>query len=274
LFEYFVCVNSFNKSINKLIKVKFQIRDSPTFLSEVPPLMSTPFRHAAYFAPALQSQAWKLGSQWLGRCAYQLTPLKQPQFENVGAELFETLTRTPRLYGWHATLKAPFELNSNATLESLQPAFSHLALNTVNAFHLPLKLVEIGDFLALVPSQPSPALQQLAEDCVRGLHALVLPLSDAELKRRTGAGLTARQTELLHAWTYPYVMEQFRFHLTLSESLKNVAPEVKVALKAAAQEWFAPLLEQGLNIDAVTWFSQDEQHGDFRCVERFELRTT
>lgn len=233
--------------------------------------MSIPFRHAAYFAPALQSQAWELGSQWLGRCAHQMTPLAQPQFENLSAELFETLTRTPRLYGWHATLKAPFELNVDATLEALESAFSHLVHSTVSAFHLPLKLVEIGNFLALVPAQPSPPLQQLAEDCVRGLHTLALPLSDAELKRRTGAGLTARQTELLHAWAYPYVMEQFQFHMTLSGSLKNIAPEVKKALKAAAKEWFAPFLEHGLYIDAVTWFAQDQQNGDFRWAERFEL---
>jgi hypothetical protein len=235
--------------------------------------MSSPFRHAAYFAPAPQSQAWELGSQWLGRCAHQSTKLTQPKFENLSLELFETLTRTPRLYGWHATLKAPFELNVDVSPEALEPAFSDLAHNTVSAFHLPLKLVDIGDFLALVPAQPNPALQQLSEDCVRGLHALALPLSDAELKRRTGAGLTARQTELLHAWAYPYVMEQFQFHMTLSGSLKNVPLEVKRALKAAAKEWFAPFLEHGLYIDAVTWFAQDQQNCDFRWVERFELGT-
>lgn len=235
--------------------------------------MSIPFRHAAYFAPAPQSQAWELGSQWLGRCAHQATTLTQPKFQNLSTELFETLTRTPRLYGWHATLKAPFELNVDATPGALESAFSDLAHNTVKAFHLPLKLFDMGDFLALVPAQPSPALQQLAENCVRGLHALALPLSEAELKRRTGAGLTARQTELLHAWAYPYVMEQFQFHMTLSGSLKNVAPEVKKALKTAAKEWFAPFLEHGLYIDAVTWFAQDQQNGDFRWVERFELST-
>jgi 2'-5' RNA ligase len=235
--------------------------------------MPNPFRHAAYFAPAPQSQAWELGSQWLGRCAHQSTTLTQPKFENLSLELFETLTRTPRLYGWHATLKAPFELNVDVTPEALAPAFSDLAHNTVSAFNMPLKLVDMGDFLALVPAQPNPALQQLAEDCVRGLHALALPLSDAELKRRTGAGLTARQTELLHAWAYPYVMEQFQFHMTLSGSLKNVTPGVKEALEAAAQEWFAPLLGHGLEIDAVTWFAQDQQNGDFRWVERFKLGT-
>lgn len=233
--------------------------------------MSTPFRHAAYFAPAPQSLAWRLGSEWLGRNAYQFTALKQPEFKNLNSELFGQLTRTPRLYGWHATLKAPFELNSNARLEDLQAVFRHLANNTVSAFHLPLKLVEMGDFLALVPLHPSPDLQQFAEQCVRGLHSLTLPLTEAELQRRTGAGLTSRQTALLHEWSYPFVMDQFQFHMTLSGSLQNVESQVKMDLKTAAQEWFAPLLENGLDIDAVTWFSQDQQNGNFRWVERFEL---
>jgi len=244
------------------------------FVTEIFQLMSTPFRHAAYFAPALQSQAWGLGSQWLGRCAHQMTPLKQPQFENLSSEVFEKLTRAPRLYGWHATLKAPFELNSNAKLEELRSAFRQLANNTVNAFHLPLKLVEMGNFLALVPSQPSQELHKVAEQCVRDLHALALPLSETELQRRTGAGLTARQKELLHAWAYPFVMDQFQFHLTLSGSLQDVESHVKQNLKVAAQEWFAPLLKEGLEIDAVTWFSQDQKNGDFRWVERFELSTS
>jgi len=236
--------------------------------------MTRPFRHAAYFAPALQSQAWELGSRWLGRCAHRLIPLQQPQFERLGSEGFEHLTRSPRLYGWHATLKAPFELKSNASLDELQMAFQLLAQKTVSAFHVPLKLVEMGDFLALVPSQPSPDLQMFEAHCVRELHPLALPLSEAERKRRTGKGLTLRQTELLLEWAYPYVMDQFQFHMTLSGSLHNVDPHLKSDLKAAAQEWFSPLLVNGIDIDAVTWFSQDQQHGDFRWVERFELGTS
>jgi 2'-5' RNA ligase len=184
------------------------------------------------------------------------------------------LTSTPRLYGWHATLKAPFELNTHTRLEELRNAFKQLADNTVEAFHLPLKLVELGDFLALVPSQPSPELQRFAERCVRELHSFALPLSESELQRRTGAGLTTRQEELLNEWGYPFVMDQFKFHLTLSGSLKNVEPQVKENLKNAAHSWFAPLIEDGLEIDAVTWFTQDQKNQDFRWVERFEFGTS
>jgi 2'-5' RNA ligase len=233
--------------------------------------MSLPFRHAAYFAPALDSQAWKLGSQWLGRCARNSTLFEQPKFKNLNSELFDDLTRTPRMYGWHATLKAPFELNSNTRLEELRTAFKQLAQNVASPIHLSLKLVEIGDFLALKPSHTSPDLQKLAEQCVRSLHAFALPLSESELQRRTGSGLTARQKELLSEWAYPFVMEQFQFHLTLTGSLQGVENQVRSNLKDAAQSWFAPLLENGVVIDSVTWFTQDQKNGNFRWVERFEF---
>ena len=236
--------------------------------------MSLPFRHAAYFAPALNSQAWNLGSQWLGRCARNSTPFEQPRFENISSELFDLLTSTPRLYGWHATLNAPFELNTNTRLEELRTAFKRLAHSTERAFHLPLKLVELGDFLALVPSQPSPELHKFAERCVKELHPCALQLSESELQRRTGAGLTVRQKELLDEWGYPFVMDQFQFHLTLSGSLKHVDHPVKEDLITAAQSWFAPLLENGLFIDSVSWFTQDQKNGDFRWVERFEFGKT
>jgi hypothetical protein len=244
------------------------------FVTEIFPIMTIPFRHAAYFAPALNSQAWDLGSQWLGRCARNSTPLYSPRFENISSELFDNLTSTPRLYGWHATLKAPFELNTNIRLEELRTAFKQLADNMPEAFHLPLKLVELGDFFALVPSQASPELHRFAERCVKELHPFALPLSESELQRRTGAGLTARQKELLDEWGYPFVMDQFQFHLTLSGSLKHVDHQVKEDFKTAAQSWYAPLLENGLFIDSVSWFTQDQKNSDFRWVERFEFGKT
>ena len=66
-------------------------------------------------------------------------------------------------------------------------------------------------------------------------------------------------------------MEQFQFHLTLSGSLQHIEQQVKEDLKTAAQTWFAPLLEDGLLIDSVTWFTQDQKNGNFHWVERFEF---
>jgi len=233
---------------------------------------SSPYRHAAYFAPKSDSLAWDLGSRWLGRCAFSGKALTQPPIDSIDAGTFHRLTQSPRLYGWHATLKAPFELGLGASLEKLQAAFTQASTIDGGPFHLELQLADVDDFLALVPRQPSAPLNALAERCVRELHSCALPLSESELTRRRAGGLTSQQENLLQQWGYPFVMEAFQFHLTLTGSLRGVDAATRSALLAAANDWFAPLLDHGVAIDAVTWFAQDVQGGDFRWVERFDLR--
>ena len=245
-------------------------------MTEPPHLPSTavsgPYRHAAYFAPKSDSQAWDLGSRWLGRCAFSGKTLTQPIMDNIDAKSFHRLTQSPRLYGWHATLKAPFELGLDTSLENLHTAFTQASTIDAGPFHLDLQLAVVGDFLALVPRKPSAQLNALADRCVRALHPCALVLSESELLRRRAGGLTARQENLLQQWGYPFVMEEFQFHMTLTGSLRGVDASTRDALFAAAQRWFAPLLENGVPMDAVTWFAQDAQGGDFRWVERFELK--
>lgn len=234
--------------------------------------VSGPYRHAAYFAPKSDSQAWDLGSRWLGRCAFSGKTLTQPIIDTIDAKSFHRLTQSPRLYGWHATLKAPFELGLDTSLENLHTAFTQASTIDAGPFHLDLQLADVGDFLALVPRKPNASLNALAERCVEVLHPCALPLSASELTRRRAGGLTAQQENFLLRWSYPFVMEEFHFHMTLTGSLRGVEAETRNALFTAAQDWFAPLLDHGVAIDAVTWFAQDIQGGDFRWVERFDLR--
>ena len=44
----------------------------------------------------------------------------------------------------------------------------------------------------------------------------------AELARRRAGGLTPRQDELLQRWGYPFVLEEFRFHMSLTGPLSGV----------------------------------------------------
>src|SRR6202000_780688 len=45
--------------------------------------------------------------------------------------------------------------------------------------------------------------------------------SPDDLGRRLAAPLTERQRALLVEWGYPYVFDEFRFHMTLSNSLDD-----------------------------------------------------
>lgn len=195
-------------------------------------------RHALYFAPPPSSAWWQAGSQWLGRCA--ATGLELPPFPVPGLApaAMARLTATPARYGWHATLKAPFTLAPGASLDMLEAQLAKVCANH-RAFTLPpMEVSMLGDFLALIPSATPAALHAVANACVTQLHPLAAPLSAVDLARRRQNGLSERQDELLQTWGYPHVLEQFRFHFSLTGPLTQEPPAVRHALVAAARAHF------------------------------------
>ena len=77
----------------------------------------------------------------------------------------------------------------------------------------------ISGFIAVVPAEPSAELERLAADCVSEFDAFRAPLTAEDRARRNPSMLTPRQREYLDRWGYPYVMEDFRFHMTLTGRL-------------------------------------------------------
>ena len=221
-------------------------------------------RHAVYYAPAAGSTLHRLGSSWLGRDAVRGEAVRQP----IIAGLAEA-TIDPARYGFHATLKAPFTLNSNMKRVELGDAVALLAAQMEIVTIPRLALRDIDGFLALVPDEPVAALSVLAEFCVCAVDAFRTQASEAELKRRRAANLTPRQEFLLMRWGYPYVMDEFRFHMTLT---RRLMADEKPALLAAANEHFAAALGQPLDVDALTVFAETRFDRTFVAEERFPLR--
>lgn len=154
------------------------------------------------------------GADWLGwdirtgRDAIQLDV----------ADLCE-ITMTPKKYGFHGTLKPPFRLNAGVTATQLNDAVKTLASQLAPAVCEGLSLTTLGGFFALTPHGDVSQLLHIAQACVQNLDRFRAPLSEPELAKRRQAGLSERQDALLVQWGYPYVMEEFRFHLTLSGRL-------------------------------------------------------
>lgn len=236
-------------------------------MSEAP---STPaHRYALYFAPLADSAWWDAGSEWLGRCAARQRLLAQPSVAGVSAPEQQRLTQAPRRYGWHATLKAPFALAPGADLQAL-----HAALRGICRAHQPfampaLKATRLDDFLALVPEGESHAIDALAGDCVTGLQPLAAALSQAELARRRAAGLSPQEDALLLRWGYPFVLERFRFHLSLTGSLRGTSPAIVEALRQDAARRFGAL--PPLRFDTVSLFAEPQPGADFVLVEQMRL---
>lgn len=182
---------------------------------------STDARFAVYYAPSRESAWWRAGSAWLGRDAESGERCVSPQPEGLARPLAD-LTEAPRRYGWHGTLVAPFRLADGVSQQDVLEATRQWA-QTQGPFALAVEAATLGDFVALRPvSQDGEAnIGAVAASALRSLDALRARPSAADLTRRLAAPLNERQRALLIDWGYPYVFDEFRFHMTLSNSLAN-----------------------------------------------------
>ena len=217
-------------------------------------------RHAIYFAPPPGTLFHTLGSRWLGRDAFTGEALEQPTVAGLPA-----ITGEPRRYGFHATLKPPFALRDTLRPEALLRAVAALATEE-QCFRVSLKVALLDRFLALVPRGPSAALHRIADRVVRELDGFRRPPSAEELARRRSAGLSARQEQHLNDWGYPYVLEDFRFHMTLTERLPPAEVE---RFEAAAVEHFAPVLAAPVLIDGLALFEEPAPGVAFVATRHF-----
>jgi hypothetical protein len=173
----------------------------------------------------------------------------------------------PARYGFHATLKAPFALAAGATLAELLEATQRFAARQ-RSLELPrLAVTRMASFLALTPVESPAGLGALAEACVHELDQFRAPLSPADRAHRMRGALTPRQVGHLDRWGYPYVFEDFRFHMTLTGPLPEAA---HAAIAAALRELYAPIAGP-VAIDAICVLEQASPHARFRILARFDL---
>jgi putative phosphonate metabolism protein len=222
-------------------------------------------RYAIYYAPRRGAFA-EAAASWLGWDAAGAVAVVQPDLPGLLRPLPD-LTAAPRKYGFHGTIRAPFRLGQGVTEAMVQDAVSGLARRLAAVRFAGLQLARLGGFLALVPEGDEAPLLALGAAVVEGLDPLRAALNPQEYARRKPDRLTARQRALLDRWGYPYVMEEFRFHLTLSDDLPAREAE---AVAAVAEDWFAPVLPRPFVIEDLCLFGEDGE-GRFHLIGRHGL---
>jgi putative phosphonate metabolism protein len=227
-------------------------------------------RYAIYFAPPEGSELERICSAVLGRCARTGTALKQTAIPGIDPARLSELTASPRHYGLHATLKPPFFLADLHDETELLESVSMIA-SKIRAFDLPgLELARIGSFLALTLSGPCPELEDLARICVTVLDPFRRPPQPEELERRRVRGLTPNQERLLNLWGYPYVLEEMRFHLTLTGSIHD--PDERERIHTALIPLLAPVLHRPVPVREICVFRQTCLQEPFTIFRRFALQ--
>jgi putative phosphonate metabolism protein len=225
-------------------------------------------RYAIYYAATPDSALDRFGAQLLGHDAFSGQGLPFPNGMDEAVPDWREITNDPRKYGFHATLKAPMELAAGKTEAALLAACEAFAGAPRSIPTIRPVVNALGDFIAIVPSQRSAELERLAADAVRAFDDFRAPLTLRDRARRNPDRLTPRQRDYLDRWGYPYVMEEFRFHMTLTGRLPAERHETILAI---LRQRFAALELATIEIDGIAVFRQPDPHSQFRIVRRFEL---
>jgi putative phosphonate metabolism protein len=223
-------------------------------------------RYAIYFAPPAGSELEAFGRRWLGRDHATGRAIPQPEVEGIPPAELEAITRSARHYGFHATLKAPFALVEEATPRALHQAAEALAASQTAFEAPPLEVTGLDRYVAFTLSRASPEMNRLAEACVRAFDHLRAPSSPEDLERRRASGLTPRQDRQLLEFGYPYVFEDFWFHMTLAGPLE---PEMKARVLEILRARGRALCDAPLRVDRIALYEQPSRDRPFILTRDF-----
>lgn len=221
-------------------------------------------RFALYFAPPIGAEWTELATSWLGWDMVAGRMVAHPAAETLDVG---QITERPRKYGLHGTIKPPFRLADGATFSDLESQTKALCARLKPVPLQGLSVARLGPFLALRPDGDVAALSDLAATCVEALDAFRAPPPQSELDRRRAAKLSDRQEALLQKWGYPYVMDEFRFHVTLSGRL---SPEALTRTKDWLDAHLQPLLPQPFVFRDLALVGEGPE-GRFHQIQRYTL---
>jgi putative phosphonate metabolism protein len=217
-------------------------------------------RYAIYFTPPMDSPLTRLAASWLGRDPFTGSSVPPPSVTRLTPAEIAFHTAAARRYGFHATLKAPFQLAATETEAGLAQAISDFAAD-VEPFAIPrLAVGQIDRFFALLPTSPIAELDILAANVVKAFDRFRAPLTETEIERRNPDAMSAEEFRNLCQWGYPYVLDTFRFHMTLTGRVAvSEAPRVRAAL----DEVFGAVLAEPVAVNGLALFVEPEAGAPF-----------
>ncbi|ALO68081.1 hypothetical protein AS189_18280 [Arthrobacter alpinus] len=178
-------------------------------------------RYAVYAVPGINAEE-----------AAEAILLRTAVDDWYGRPEFGDLTMDAQRYGFHATLKAPFHLAAGRTETQLCAAADAFAAARGPVVIPAPAPTAMGNFRALVPGRDPEGLAALAADALREFEGFRAPLNEGDIRRRRPELMERRERELFEHWGYPYVLDKFLFHFTLTGDvpLERTA-EIDVAIK-------------------------------------------
>jgi hypothetical protein len=230
------------------------------------------FRYALYLTPPPDSDLWRFGCDVIGRDPMTRASREGFSLEGYPPDSWRSMTSDPRRYGFHATLMAPFSLRLDLDAAGLFDSIAEFARkhSPFEAGELRVGVVKAGHGLSFVALKPEGALKELRSfeaSVVRGLDRLRAPFVEIDREYRGSKRLTPRQAYYLHAWGYPYVLDEFDPHFTLT----NAIPDADRVAHLLEWDFGLRVASRALHVDALTLVEQSEANGEFKILHRFPL---
>lgn len=218
-------------------------------------------RYAIYFVPDPDTALYRFGSAVLGYDCFTGSEIPPLDALPVDPPRWRELTREPRRYGFHATLKAPFRLAAGRTEAELIGEFVEFPRTVATAPAIEPAICLLHHFVAITPAKVCAGLDGLAASCVKHFDGFRAPLTGADRSRRLAPHLTARQIGHVERWGYPYVFDEFRFHMTLTGAL---SPDSQAPMLAyLRRRWACSHGGGAISIDRLALLRQDNPGARF-----------
>lgn len=224
-------------------------------------------RYGVYYTPRKSDPLWEKGSTWLGRDAFANEPLLRPDVEGFSDQDINELTSSPRRYGFHSTLKAPFELSEAKTEDELLE-FAQAFAAKRSSFRAKISPQALGKFVALrLDYDPNENMTELHTACVKDFEPFRASMTDADIARRRKSNLSPEQDALMLKWGYPYIFDGFRFHITQSNKIQD--EDLRNRFLSALNKHYDGICDDAHLFDGIGIYKQNSRDSEFFILERF-----
>lgn len=224
-------------------------------------------RYAIFWLPPADSPLAQFGRDWFGLCP-ETGEMDAPTRFGLPADLAAEAIARPRRYTLHGTIVAPFRPAARVSAAGIAAELRRFCARRAVVRTGPLRLVRLTRYLALVPDGGTTALDWLATDCVTHFNRFRAPTSEADMARYPAGHYTEGQRRNARQFGYPYVLGDFRFHVTLAGPL---AADQLDRVEAALAPRLEPLVGAPLEIGSLCLLGEHDQAAPFRLIERCAL---
>jgi uncharacterized protein DUF1045 len=223
-------------------------------------------RYAIYYTPQPGTPLAAFGRSWFGRAndGATLQAFSDAGLSNTVA--VKPLSALSRYSGLHAVFKAPFCLREGMGPDALKARLISFASRRKQVETGTLTLARAGRYLVLRPTDPTPALDWLAAQCVAAFDGFAEPT--ACVTSQQGVNLNDHQRLLLKSFGDPHVLSEYRFYIMLTGPLDATHLE-----RVSQALW--PMLEEicasGVTVDGLSLFGEAGSRAPLRLIGRYRL---